>query len=167
VTSIAAVRSTMLAATIAWAIGEALMRRSSRSDRLARGSWTIGIALALIHVFLAFQLVYVWDHDAAIAATVRQTEERFGWGWRGAIYVNYVFLMLWLADVCWWWLAPISHASRPNRLEQARLAVFVFMFLNGAVVFAAGAGRMVGTASVAAVLIAALLRGKPSTPASS
>ena len=148
----------MILATVAWAVGEALMRRSPRSDRLARAIWTAGLALALIHVVLAFELVYAWNHDAAVAATVRQTVDRLGWGWQGGIYVNYVFLALWLADVCWWWLAPAAHASRPLRIERARLALFTFMFLNGAVVFASGIGRLVGIASVAVVLVASLAR---------
>jgi hypothetical protein len=158
-TPLAAVRGTMILATVAWAIGEAFMRRSPASDRVARASWTIGIALALIHVFLAFQLIYAWDHEAAIAATVRPAAERFGMSWRGGIYVNYVFLMIWLADVCWWWWSPVSHASRPMGLERTRLGVFVFMFLNAAVVFASGGGRLVGTASVVVVLVASLWRG--------
>jgi hypothetical protein len=156
----------MIVATVAWAIGEALMRRSPVSDRVARASWTIGIALAFIHVFLAFQLIYAWDHEAAIAATVRPAAERFGIRWRGGIYVNYVFLMAWFADVCWWWLSPVSHASRPMRLERTRLAVFIFMFLNAAVVFASGTGRLVGTMSVVVVLVASLWRGQRTALAS-
>ena len=155
----------MILATVAWAVGEALMRRSPMSDRLARAIWTMGIALALIHVVLAFQLVYAWNHEAAVAATVRQAADRFGWGWRGGIYVNYVFLTLWLADVCWWWVAPASHAARSLRIETARLALFTFMFLNGAVVFASGTGRLVGIASVAVVLIASLARRRHTVPA--
>jgi hypothetical protein len=147
----------MILATIAWAAGEALMRRSPESDRLARRCWTLGIALAVIHVVLAFQLVYGWDHEAAVEATVRQTADRLGWGWRGGIYVNYVFLALWLADVSWWWLAPASHASRSARLEITRLAMFVFMFVNGAVIFASGMGRLAGTGSVALVLVASVI----------
>ena len=146
----------MIAATVAWAAGEALMRQPSVSDRLARAVWTLGIAL--VHVVLAFQLVYAWDHEAAVVATVRQTADRFGQGWRGGIYVNYVFLAIWLADVCWWWLAPASRASRSPRLEAARFALFVFMFFNGAVVFAAGIGRLIGIASVSAALLAPLVR---------
>jgi len=151
----------MILATVAWALGEALMRRSPRSDRWARASWTIGIALALIHVVLAFHLVYGWNHEAAVAATARQAADRFGWGWRGGIYVNYVFLALWLADVGWWWLAPVSRASRPRPIETARLALFTFMFLNGAVVFASGAGRLVGVASLTVVLLSSLTRTQP------
>ena len=155
----------MILATVAWSVGEALMRRSPRSDRLARTVWTMGIALALIHVVLAFYLVYAWNHEAAVAATVRQAVERFGWGWRGGIYVNYVFLTLWLADVCWWWVAPASHASRSIRIETARRALFTFMFLNGAVVFASGTGRLVGIASMAVVLLASLGRRRHRVPA--
>jgi hypothetical protein len=151
------VRGTMIVATVAWAVGEALMR-SPRSQRLARAIWTMGIVLALIHVVLAFHLIYAWNHEAAVLATVRQAADRFGWGWRGGIYVNYVFLALWLADVCWWWIAPTSHASRSRRIETARLALFVFMFLNGAVVFASGTSRLVGMASVVVVMLASLAR---------
>ena len=147
------VRGTMIVATVAWAVGEVLMRRSPASDRLARGFWSAGVALALLHVVLAFELVYAWDHEAAVAATAQQAGDRFGWGWRGGIYINYTFLALWLADVCWWWAHPASHASRSLRLETARLAVFTFMFFNGAVVFATAAGRLVGIAAVTAVLL--------------
>jgi hypothetical protein len=148
----------MILATVAWALGEVLMRRSPASDRSARAIWTAGMALALLHVLSAFHLIYAWDHEAAVAATVRQAADRFGLGWRGAIYVNYAFLALWLADLCWWWAAPLSHRSRSLTIENTRLAVFAFMFLNGAVVFASGAGRLIGAASLSAVLLAALRR---------
>jgi hypothetical protein len=153
-TWLAVVRGTMILATVAWTLGEVLMRRSPALDRWARAAWTIGIGLALIHVALAFELVYAWDHEAAVAATAQQAAERFGWGWRGGIYVNYLFLALWSADVVWWWAAPASHAARSVRIETARLALFTFMFFNGAVVFASAAGRAVGITAVAAALIA-------------
>ena len=152
----------MILATVAWAAGETLMRRSPVSDRLARAIWTMGIAMAVIHVVLAFHWVYRWNHEAAVQATVRQTAARFGWGWRGGIYVNYVFLTLWLADVCWWWRAAESHASRPVRIEMARRALFTFMFVNGAVIFASGIGRLAGIASVALVLLAWVVRTRQS-----
>jgi hypothetical protein len=156
VTALGIVRATMILATIAWAVGEVTMRRSARYDRVARAIWTIGIALAFIHVVLAFQFVYEWNHEAAMAATVRQAADRFGVGWQGGIYVNYVFLALWLADVCWWWAAPASHASRPLWLERSRLVFFTFMFVNGAIVFASGIGRFVGIAAVTLVAVRAL-----------
>ena len=160
-----AVRGTMILATLGWATGEALMRRSPRVDRWARAVWTVGITLALIHVGLAFHFVYGWNHEAAVAATARQAAERVGWGWRGGIYVNYLFLAFWLADVCWWWAAPASHASRSLRIETARFAAFTFMFVNGAIVFASGAGRLAGIASVTAVLLTSPARRRRARPA--
>ena len=148
----------MILATLAWAAGEALMRRSPAADRWARAAWTVAIVLAAVHVVLAFHFVYGWDHEAAVRETARQAAERFGWGWRGSIYVNYVFLSIWLADICWWWAAPASHASRSIRFEIARLATFVFMFVNGAIIFASGIGRLAGIAAVAAVLVASPAR---------
>jgi hypothetical protein len=153
-TSLTLVRGTIVLATLAWTLGEVLMRRSAASDRLARAVWSIGIALAWVHVMLAFEFVYGWDHTAAVDATAQQTTELVGWGWRGGIYINYVFLTLWLADVCWWWADPASHAARSVGFEATRLALFTFMFFNGAVVFASPATRVVGIAAVAAVLIA-------------
>jgi hypothetical protein len=102
--------------------------------------------------------VYAWSHEAAIEATVRQAADRFGAGWRGGIYVNYVFLAIWLADVCWWWAAPASRASRPRAVEAARRALFLSMFVNGAVVFASGAGRVIGSVAVFSALVAAFAR---------
>ncbi len=143
----------MVLATVAWALGEVLMRRSAVADRLARAAWTVGVALALFHVLLAFEFVYAWDHEAPVDATAHQTAELVGWDWRGGIYINYIFLMLWLADVAWWWMAPRSHAERSVRFERARLALFAFMFFNGAVVFASAATRVVGLAAVTGALI--------------
>jgi len=164
-TSLTLVRGTMVLATITWALGEVLMRRSAGTDRLARAMWTAGIGLALIHVFLAFELVYAWNHEAAVDATSRQAAERVGWAWRGGIYVNYVFLVLWLADVSWWWVAPATHATRSLRFETSRLALFTFMFFNGAVVFASAATRVVGIAAVTAVLIGSRVLHRQAVPA--
>ena len=157
-TSLQIVRGSMILATVAWAAGEVLMGRSSALDRRGRTLWTAGIALALLHAVLAFELVYAWDHEAAVAATAEQARDRFGWGWRGGIYVNYVFLALWLADVCWWWLSPDARARRPVQIEAARRAFFTFMFLNGAVIFATGIGRFVGLMSVTLVLLSSFAR---------
>jgi hypothetical protein len=159
-------RLSAVLATVGWAAAEVLMRRSPSSDRLARASSTAGLALALVHVILAFDLVYAWDHEAAVAGTAQQTAAVLGWSWRGGIFVNYVFLALWLADVCWWWVHPDSHLSRSPRIERARLSLFTFMFVNAAIVFAPAPGRLVGIAALTAVLFASpVLRRRSAAPA--
>ena len=164
-TALTIVRCTVVAATVAWTLGEVLMRRSAAADRLARAAWTGGIALALLHVVLAFEFVYAWDHGAAVAATAQQTADLVGSRWGAGIYVNYLFLTLWLADVCWWWVAPASHAARSVRLETARLALFTFMFFNGAVVFATAVTRVIGIAAVTTVLMGSPVPRRPTAVA--
>lgn len=159
-----AVRATMVAATVAWAMGEIGIRCSRRPERpvqdtsgavwsrSARWSWTVGIVLALVHAWLAFEYVYDWSHRVAADETLRLATSRIGVGWAGGIYVNYAFLAVWTADVCWWWMSPASHAGRGPRLEASRRAFFLFMFLNGSVVFASGVSRIIGAISVGSVL---------------
>lgn len=152
------VRATMVLSTVAWAMGEVWMSRPPSPHRWARIAWTAGIALALVHAGLAFESVYGWSHEVAARATLRQAEDRLGAGWSGGIYVNYVFLATWLADAGWWWVAPVSHATRPRAIAAARRAFFVFMFVNGSVIFASGISRFVGAMCVLAVLIGAFAR---------
>jgi hypothetical protein len=151
-----AVRGTMLLATVAWALAEL-----SRTDHIrGRQWWTIGAGLAVIHVLLAFHAVYAWSHEAAVVDTARQTAALTGWSWGGGVSVNYVFIAIWIADAAWWWIEPASHEARPQTIERARFALFVFMFANGAIVFASGIGRIVGVVCVGAVVVSAL-RKKP------
>lgn len=143
----------MWLATAAWAVGEVGVRRSPRGDRGARIAWTIGVVFAILHAVLVFHYVHGWSHGAAALDTMRQGEERLGVGWSGGIYVNYAFIAIWALDAGWWWLAAPSRAARARGLEVARFAFFVFMFVNGAIVFAAGAGRWLGVACVAAAVL--------------
>jgi hypothetical protein len=152
------VRFCAFLATIGWAASEALMRRSRAVDLAARACATAGLGFALAHVALAFAVVYAWDHAAAVAGTAQQTAAVVGWGWRGGIYVNYAFLVLWLGDVVWWWIAPAAHAARSRRAEGVRFLVFAFMFVNAAVVFAPLPGRLIGIAAVTLAIVAAPTR---------
>ena len=149
----AIVRSTILIATAFWAWAEVLKLRRPGDVEPARVLWTIGLALGLIHAAMAFEVAYDWSHTTAWADTARQTAAMTGLAWGGGIVVNYLFLALWLADAVWWWIAPVTYIHRPLRLERARLLLFVFMFFNGAIVFAGSAGRAVGVPAVAAVCI--------------
>lgn len=150
------VRWTIIVATMAWAAAEICATRAE--NRQARALYTASLALALAHVVLAFHLTYAWNHDAAMLETARQTASVTGWAWGGGVYVNYAFLALWVADASWWWASPSSRARRGPAVEATRIGLFVFMFVNGAIVFAAGIGRLIGSVSVGAVIAAYVTR---------
>ena len=113
---------------------------------LRRGAWTLGCAFFIAHVVSAFHFQHHWSHAAAYAETARRTSELFGWSWGGGLYLNYLFTLLWVGDVCWWWGAPASYTRRPRWLDAALLGFMAFMAFNGAVVFASGLVRWLGLA---------------------
>lgn len=130
-----AVFYTISAAVLCWAAGEAYR---------SRVFWSAGALLALLHSMAAFVLVYDGSHDTARAETTRQTAALTGVEFSGGIYVNYLFLIVWLGDAAWWWLAPGSYRARPRVLELVIRGFILFIIVNGAVVFADGWARVVG-----------------------
>ena len=144
-----AVFASVAAAVVCWAAGE---------TRQSRAWWTAGAVLALLHAVAAFAVFYGWSHDAARRLTARQAAALTGVEFDGAIYVNYLFLLVWLADAAWWWASPRSYARRAPLLSSFIRGFIFFIIVNGAVIFADGLARLVGSASVAAVLLAWTLR---------
>jgi len=138
-----AVFYTITAAVLCWAVAEALA---------SRVFWTAGALLALLHSAAAFVVFYEGSHETARAETMRQTAELTGLEFSGGIYVNYLFLLVWLADAAWWWVAPASYKARPRALALAVRGFIFFVIVNGAVVFADGWARVVG-------LVALILAG--------
>lgn len=152
------VRVTIVLATALWAAAEVARLARPQTVEPARQLWTAAVLLAWLHAALAFGSVYGWSHRTAIHATARQTAAVTGLEWGGGLYVNYLFLIAWALDALWWWMAPAARLARSPRFEQLRLALFVFMFVNGAIVFAAGIARAAGIVAVAAVCAAWAVR---------
>ena len=115
--------------------------------RLA-GRWlnTLGCAALLAHVAFAFNFYHHWSHTEAHAETARQTGELFGWYWGGGLYFNYIFALVWLGEVTWTWANPAGFLERPKWITNAIRCFFLFMILNGAVVFPRGLARWFGLA---------------------
>lgn len=116
------------AATVAWmaaAWGCLLWRRSGP----ARWAWTFGWLSLLLHLLAAFGIGHGWSH----AAAVERIREVGGTG--AGILVNYAFVLVWAADLAWWWIAPAGHARRPTGVAWAVHGFAVFMVVNGTVVF--------------------------------
>ena len=144
---------------LAWVAAEWARCASHGTKVAGRSPWTVGALAALGHSAAAFHVHYGWSHGAALSETARQTAAVTGLDWGGGLYINYLFLALWTADAGWWWLRPVTFDRRPKALDRAVRAFLLFMFVNGAVVFAKGPIRAVGTAAVLAVL-AAWYRGR-------
>ena len=88
-----------------------------------------------------------WSHAAAYAYTAARTDELLGLRWGGGLWVNYAFTILWVGEALWWQMWPESHARRPRAWKPAVRGAFLFMIVNGAVVFVDGPGGGSGAPS--------------------
>jgi hypothetical protein len=117
-------------------VGKGPLAIDGRPPWWAWPAWIAGAVLAIVHAVIAFAVRYHWDHEAAVLATAAQAAEIYGVAWRGSLYVNYVFLALWLL-AAWSWR------------YWAWRAFVVTMIVNGAIVFARPAARPFGAVLVA------------------
>ena len=144
-----AVFLSIAAAVVCWSLSEA---------RASRTLWAAGALLTLIHSVAAFGIFYGWSHETARRVTTEQTAALTGLEFSGGIYINYAFIVVWLADAAWWCLSPRSYAARPQAISLLVRGFIFFIIFNGAVVFADGWARLIGIASTFLVLTAWSLR---------
>lgn len=117
--------------------------------RRARTLSAAGFALAITHTLLAFDVFHRWSHADAVQQTAQQTADVFGIRFGAGVYVNYVFFLVWLADVILW--TPARPATYNTWLIRAFYLLIIF---NGAIVFASGWRRIAGAILVAALCLA-------------
>lgn len=128
--------------------------------RIARWLRTIGCLLYLAHVAAAFGYYHDWSHHEAARSTAAETEAVTGIKTGLGIYVNYLFTLVWSADVLYWWLAGNSrYVSRRLAISISLHAFFVFMILNGAIIFANGPARIIGAVLLSVVLVNFVIAG--------
>ena len=122
-------------------------------DTRARLWWTVGCAAYLVHVAAAFATYHGWSHAEAVAHTARQTAAVVGLDWGGGVWVNYAFTALWIGETLWWWWRPHAYRTRTRRLDTAVRLMFLFMIVNGAVVFVPGPTRWWGAVLVTTLVV--------------
>jgi hypothetical protein len=145
------VRASVQAALVGYLAGPAsLALAPDRHRALLRAMWTAGFAAFVVHVVAAFDAFYGWSHAIALAETARHSSEQFGVDSGSGLYLNYLFLAVWGADVAWWWLRPAGYAARPLALSALVHGFLFFVLFNGSVVFASGLSRWLGVAATAA-----------------
>ena len=161
-----ALYSTIWIGLALFALGETGRSFPDRGGRPRSWAWWIfvlGLVLTIVHTLLAFGVVHNWVHADAVRSTAMQTEAVFGMAVGWGVYVNYAFLVVWLADAWWWRVAPARYV-RPRTVTRALRASYMFMIFNGAVVFAAGARRLLGLAIVVWLCAVWALRRPAPTP---
>jgi hypothetical protein len=147
-----ALYGTIWLALAAFVVGEAGKRRRP----IPRWAWPVsfsGAVLCGLHIVIAMGHQHHWNHDAAVEATARQTAAVYGFAWGGGVYVNYLFLAVWLAELWRWWTRPAEYLAGNPAVTWALRAFFFIIIVNAAVVFAAPRTRVAGVVLTGTLLL--------------
>ena len=148
---------------VAGETGRSFPQTSRATPSWAWWAFAAGLLLTIVHTILAFDIVHRWVHDDAVRSTARQTEAVFGVAVGWGVYVNYAFMAAWFADAWRWRTAPADQ-QRSSSLVWTLRAFYMVMILNGAIIFATGARRLLGIALVSWLCVC-WGRRRPFTPA--
>lgn len=148
-----AVVLTIWTALLLYAAGE-YGRTRRPAAAWARPVWLLGAAAYLAHVAAAFAIHHDWSHADAQAHAAARTEALTGLAWGGGLWMNHGFTALWVGEALWWGMRPGSRARRRPAWTAAVRGVFLFMIVNGAIVFVDGPRRWLGVGVVAALIAA-------------
>jgi hypothetical protein len=129
---------------VAGQAGQRIAVTTGRTPAWAWPVWSAGALVCVVHALLAFGVRYGWTHERAVSATAEQTAAVYGIRWGGGVYVNYVFLAVWLAEAAWWRTNAAGYLSRPMLVTSVLRAFYLIVFVNAAVVFAAPSRRVAG-----------------------
>ena len=134
------------------------------------GAWSIsatGAILLAAHIVVAMAVRHGWSHALAVEATARQTSDVFGLNWGGGVYVNYVFAVVWIAELFVWRQWPEGYALQPLWIKWSLRAFYAVIIVSAAVIFATGWRRWMGAAILAGLAISWIARfQRPTAPAS-
>lgn len=146
---------------------------SSTDWRLA-GLWFLGALLAACHSLGALWTFHHGSQWEAFQSTAEQTEEMIGVRFGAGLYVNYLFVGVWLVDSIWRLGSARTYRKLPSIYHCLTQGFLLFIAFNGAVVFKSGAMRWIGILCTAFLLLLWMrrrnsasrldrLNGKPST----
>jgi hypothetical protein len=107
--------------------------RDARSQKLARGIWTVGCFACLAHVVAAFHFVHHWSHSAAYEHVLHRTLETTGFATGIGLSINHAFVLIWIADVFFWWRS-LAWSDRPVPYWIVQI-LFGFLIFQATAVF--------------------------------
>lgn len=117
--------------------------------------YTLGCALAVVHVACALGFYHGFRHASAAAETARQAQQVLGIRFAAGVYFNYLFVLLWVIDAARQWVAT---RPLPGWVVILLHVYMTFIAFNGAVIFASGLARWIGLAAAAALAAVAIGR---------
>jgi hypothetical protein len=107
-------------------------------------AWFLGSILALGHSVGSLVTFHDGSQANALASTAEQTRELLGFSFGAGLYVNYVFVLVWMSDAIFRIVAPSRYERLPAYYYWIVNAFLFFIAFNGAIVFKSGLVRWIG-----------------------
>lgn len=138
-------------------------RHCESRQAVGRWLWTGGCFALALHLLLALAVEHAWSYQAAYEHIAERTDQYLGWRFGEGLYVNFLFLLTWMADVVWWWCWPQRYARRSSVAEWLVQGWLALIMVNAAIVFASATGRWIalGIVVLALIDVPRLARGCP------
>jgi len=130
-----------------------ILSKQHQTTTLFKVVWSTACLFAAVHAYLALSDVHQWNHQHAFDHIANETERVLGFRFGYGVYFNYLFVIVWIADVIWLWSSPESYQNRSNRLSSAFHLFLILIMVNGAVVFRDGLPRYLGIVVIASILV--------------
>ena len=146
---------TIWLALAGFVVGEAGKRRDRRTGiepRWAWPVWCLGLVACVVHILIAMAYRHGWSHQSAVLETARQTADVYGVAWGGGVYINYLFVAVWLAELLWWRADRQRYFQQSAWMRWALRSFYLVIVFNAAVIFAAPDRRLAGVAVTAALV---------------
>jgi len=148
--SLWAIRVALLAMVVTFAMQ---LRGLAELSNVVRGTWLVGATAAFGHSALALLSFHDGSHAAAFEATAQQTEELLGVAVGVGLYVNYIFVAVWLVDALLRCFRADLYRLLPYWYRVAMYSFLIFIAFNGTVVFKDGWLRLLGLIVTAVLLV--------------
>ena len=109
---------------------------------LSNTFYSVSVALMFVHVLLAYAISHHWSHQAAMEHAAVETEQTLGFEFAPGLYVNFVFLAVFIVDSVWRWRVKNPHVRKPLNAARGIDSFILFIFLMATLVFEAGPIRL-------------------------
>ena len=120
---------------------------------LAKSFWLIGSLLSLLHALATMAFYHQFQHALAYQDTAHQTEQAIGVAVGFGIWLNYLFVLVWILDALWMNGFTTNYFARHRAFNWLSYGFLGFIALNGAIVFESGPVRWVGVFAILVLVV--------------
>jgi len=134
-----AIRGTAWLATAGFFLGAFFLIKSRGKNRpasLTKWVWAGACDFYFLHIFAAFHFQHHWSHTAAVRHVAEQSQQLIGKPVEAGIWLNYALLITWAVDAGWLIVDEVGFLKRNKIISWAIHGFIIFMFINGAIIFA-------------------------------